>query len=592
MASASQTVRFDTSDSESDLENQPEAKRRKLSTWECWDTFENITEAKKYLKDRSEWVYKTKYASNDGDIIVYNCRISPTCSSKCRIILPSSTLEVRIEKSVAVHDHVQKDKGLSAEVKEEIIKLHHCGTTKPKAIIGGIESKGIKTPTKGQLDNFLKYWRKQQAPQIVSLGALESECLQLKEDQQDVDKAFVLNKDIDYETKTFRIYITTRRLLQIAELSTAVHSDATYKLCWQGYPVILTGVSDQDRTFHPTGMAVTSAETSADFKFIFESLKMGTSEKYKPTILIADAAESITNGFKEVFGCDITRIYCWFHLCKNIDARQSTIKNKELWRKLRGDVNELQLARSPEDFLAAKELFLKKYRTEADLTQFMAYFKQEHLDTRDGWYEGHCMGFPSTNNGIEGTNAWIKRQGTFRERLSIGQLLQYMTNQTEIWSKERIPGIRDAKLFHEEPSLSLALQTSAFNWVQNKPDIKYHTCDDNITTYFISAANQPKLKEDDINKYLRLRERRSWKTFDTYKMCLNRLWLVKFNASRWIKSSCSCPVFLKMYVCKHVLGIAIVNKQYEVCPEAKTVPIGTRRCPGRPSKARKALITM
>jgi SWIM zinc finger len=74
---------------------------------------------------------------------------------------------------------------------------------------------------------------------------------------------------------------------------------------------------------------------------------------------------------------------------------------------------------------------------------------------------------------------------------------------------------------------------------------------------------------------LRLTEKRSWKSFDSYKTCVNRMWILKFNIANWRISTCSCPVFLKDFICKHVVGIAIINKVFDVRPEAKTVPIGT-----------------
>jgi hypothetical protein len=162
------------------------------------------------------------------------------------------------------------------------------------------------------------------------------------------------------------------------------------------------------------------------------------------------------------------------------------VKDKVLWKKIREDISELPLARSEDDFKAAKFLFLKKYKTEDGLKDFLSYFVREHLDQRDGWFEGRAPGFPSTNNGLEATNSWIKRQGTFRERLSLGLLMQFMYNQIASWFMQRNRNSVDAKNFLLEPLLTLNLETRAFNWVSGKPDIKYRTMT-NHTMYFISA---------------------------------------------------------------------------------------------------------
>jgi len=62
------------------------------------------------------------------------------------------------------------------------------------------------------------------------------------------------------------------------------------------------------------------------------------------------------------------------------------------------------------------------------------------------------------------------------------------------------------------------------------------------------------------------------------------------NDEKWMDGLCTCPKFLKAYICKHLLGIAIRLKL--VCPplEARNLEIGKKRNRGRPSKAKKALI--
>ena len=67
--------------------------------------------------------------------------------------------------------------------------------------------------------------------------------------------------------------------------------------------------------------------------------------------------------------------------------------------------------------------------------------------------------------------------------------------------------------------------------------------------------------------------------------------MVKFNCNEWKKSRCSCPVCLKERICKHVVGLAVKEGLYELRPEAKDIPIGQKRQRGRPTKAKKALLT-
>lgn len=101
-----------------------------------------------------------------------------------------------------------------------------------------------------------------------------------------------------------------------------LHCDATYKLVWNGFPVLLVGTTDLYRSFHIFGLAVCTNETETDFRFVFESLKKGLDEnlnvKLAPKYLIADAAKSIQNAFMHVFGETTTIITCWFHVKKAI----------------------------------------------------------------------------------------------------------------------------------------------------------------------------------------------------------------------------------------------------------------------------------
>lgn len=80
-------------------------------------------------------------------------------------------------------------------------------------------------------------------------------------------------------------------------------------------------------------------------------------------------------------------------------------------------------------------------------------------------------------------------------------------------------------------------------------------------------------------------------SFENYKRCFHK-WTVTIvkNQNVFYESKCNCPAFLKEYICKHVVGLAIRLKLVSVPPEAKTVPIGQKRKRGRPSKTKPALM--
>jgi len=122
---------------------------------------------------------------------------------------------------------------------------------------------------------------------------------------------------------------------------------------------------------------------------------------------------------------------------KNVDKRRDLVKDKAVWNSMRTDISDLQLARSTSEFNMAANLWNKKYSTNSETMAFQEYFHQEYIQRSKGWFEGLCLGYPTTNNALEANNRWIKAQGTLRNRLPIADMLQYLLQQAGNWSKER-----------------------------------------------------------------------------------------------------------------------------------------------------------
>lgn len=74
-------------------------------------------------------------------------------------------------------------------------------------------------------------------------------------------------------------------------------------------------------------MSICTNQKEEDFFFSFLALKNAVklifNYDYKPSILIADAASAITNGFIKAFDyqslADFTRVTCWAHVLREID---------------------------------------------------------------------------------------------------------------------------------------------------------------------------------------------------------------------------------------------------------------------------------
>lgn len=90
----------------------------------------------------------------------------------------------------------------------------------------------------------------------------------------------------------------------------SINADATYKLIWQGFPVLVLGTTDMEKKFHFIGIAVCKSETEDDFAFAFNAIKNSVLKIFEielqPKALISDAAKAIQNAFVGVFGHEVT----------------------------------------------------------------------------------------------------------------------------------------------------------------------------------------------------------------------------------------------------------------------------------------------
>ena len=140
-----------------------------------------------------------------------------------------------------------------------------------------------------------------------------------------------------------------------------------------------------------------SNETDEAFKFIFQSIKDTVKDvyncDYQPTILIADAADAITNGFKSVFKELLTRVMCWFHMKKAFEAHETYVSLESSTKEqIKQDIYVFQLSESIDVFNSSYELFKEKWSSEKNKATdtFLTYFHKVWIDQHPGWYEGYA----------------------------------------------------------------------------------------------------------------------------------------------------------------------------------------------------------
>ena len=374
-------------------------------------------------------------------VVFYCAEHGKQCSKRAKLVYPKDEESVvYFYESADQHDAERVENGLSVAVKaiiEDILKDGHKSLI---PLTQALISRGVHPmPSRKRLQSYLKNRHTStRRDRILCLNDLKLWCernsIQISNEvpsHYDLDQPFVVNSYFFYERatifgeehkSTFRVFISTLRLLKLALYTNAIQADATHKVVYEGFPLLMVGVTDKKNQFHPVGLAMCKTEKEDDFAFIFESIKIGITKffpgtVYAPEVLIAHSAGAIPNGFRSVFGDSFKRVNSWHHAKKNIDPKLMKLKDKNVRSQIDIDIGLLQMSPDPRIFSMAKQLFLAKWdRSGPEVDTFISYLKSEWLENNEGWFEGLAPGYPSTNNGLESTNRWLKEHHLLRNR--------------------------------------------------------------------------------------------------------------------------------------------------------------------------------
>ena len=157
-------------------------------------------------------------------------------------------------------------------------------------------------------------------------------------------------------------------------------ADGTYKLIWQKHSLLVAGTTDEAKSFHPFGVMTNKRERTKDYTFFFESVKKAVFQclnfEYRPHVLLADAAGSISKGFMKAFKYnsydDFKRIVCYQHVKRAIKKHLNLVENIKDRDHIFEDIQDLQKCPSSEIFDSVKDLFILKWFKE---TVFLTYFR-------------------------------------------------------------------------------------------------------------------------------------------------------------------------------------------------------------------------
>ena len=366
--------------------------------------------------------------------------MKPYCACRYVLFLPADSTKTIFQYNGLEHDHKQLMAGkktlLSDEMVKYIDKLFEKGVTQYNKIIKFIDEQRSKhsdfidepNPNLRQIEYRLKVFRNREVKPMVDIGDVMQWCEDNSSYPSDDNQPFVLGSECSSvnEPFSFRFCLTTPLLLQFFIGLTTIAIDVTYKLNWNGYPLIVLGTLDRQKKFHPLLYACTSSETTQDYSFVFETLRNGIEvllgEKFQPEILIADGADSIRNAFYGSFESAKKDIMCFAHVLRNINKRK--FSNKTVKSLIFDDIRKMQAAASRPIFNMMSKLFCEKWRN--DERDFVEYFEKQWLGVHSNWFEGAAQFTPSTNNGVESHNASIKRKITLHRRLPFNQFVNAM----------------------------------------------------------------------------------------------------------------------------------------------------------------------
>jgi hypothetical protein len=298
--------------SENQGPSRPKRGRNKL--WVFYQKFSNVKEAEDFVNSENNWSRKFTRMTEEGQKRFYRCnkvrKTGPQCVAELYLLFESGSDSVIVYRTDADHNHddigVRDDYGIHAQTKIEINRLFDLHL-KPKAILAALQKiDGMQLPTKMQLNNYISDRRRVKFGQpTIHLGELEKWIHEHESIPDDDNEPFVMKSWIlEGDQPSFRFILTTKKLLKLTCSTDILHADATYKLIWQGFPVLIVGTTNKNRKFYPLCLGVSTNEQKEDFEMMFSVLKEAVCSLYehdlKPKVLVYDAAQAIKNTF---LGC-------------------------------------------------------------------------------------------------------------------------------------------------------------------------------------------------------------------------------------------------------------------------------------------------
>jgi len=249
------------SDSESTtLDDDEPAPKRKLIRcfWTLKETYESAAEAKEAVSSEAIWRKCSTKKCAAGDTIHFRCKGGKYQKLECpaQIYLQYHAISLKVSLHATNTDHANHESdsecGLAEETKDFIREKYSEGITTPEAILGLLRKKGMSEPKKLKVTYFLHTLRVEKyGSSHMCATEIKKWCEGKRVEPVDPDEPFLLAYHVCADTPAFdeqdlKVVMSTKRLLEMAKKSRMIQTDSTYKMTWQGYPVILIGTTDKN----------------------------------------------------------------------------------------------------------------------------------------------------------------------------------------------------------------------------------------------------------------------------------------------------------------------------------------------------------
>ena len=119
-------------------------------------------------------------------------------------------------------------------------------------------------PSLEQIQTYKKNYHRESEYKRNTVGVIRGLCQEMSSVPQDEDEPHVISYQI-ISPDDFNIVMSTKRLLKLFSVTIRRNVDGTYKLLKSGHPVIVMGVDDANRVYHPSILSLTATEQGRCF---------------------------------------------------------------------------------------------------------------------------------------------------------------------------------------------------------------------------------------------------------------------------------------------------------------------------------------